>query len=155
VCAICGYVDCMCVTRRDCYRWKCLLWYLPNVPPNHGMLQRVRPEPMAKVQLGSSGLQALDPQKDLELRSQTSQNNLQSSALDEADGLNSPTPSGADSSGATTPTGSAQSTPRGKAVAVAFPEQLVTTRDDVFELFDKDGSGSALYVYSAKQLASQ
>jgi hypothetical protein len=148
-------MDYMCVIARDYYRWKCLLWYLPNVPPNHGMLQRVRPEPMAKVQLGSPDLQALNPQRDLELRSQTSQNNLQGSRLDEADGLHSPTPSGADSSGATTPTGSAQSTPRGKAVSAAFPEQLVTTRENVFELFDKDGSGSALYVYSAKRLASQ
>jgi hypothetical protein len=144
-------MDYMCVIARDCYRWKCLLWYLPNVPPNHGMLQRVRPEPMAKVQLGSPDLQALDPQKDLELRSQTSQNNVQGSVLDEADGrLDSPTLSGAN-----TPSGSAQSTPRGKTVAAAFPEQLVTTRNDVFELFDKDGSGSALYVYSAKRLASQ
>ena len=32
-------------------RLKCLLWYLPNVPPNHGMLQRCRPHPLRTIKL--------------------------------------------------------------------------------------------------------
>lgn len=30
-------------------RLKCLLWYMPNVPPNHGMLQRCRPHPLRTI----------------------------------------------------------------------------------------------------------
>lgn len=34
-------------------RLKCLLWYLPNVPPNHGMLQMCRPRNLAIVKAKS------------------------------------------------------------------------------------------------------
>lgn len=104
-------------------RWKCLLWYLPNVPPNHGMLQRLRPEPMNSVRVGSPELVEHAP--------------CEITGTTEPAQESSPTPSISKASSSQLP--------------AAPAEQLVTSREDTFELFDRDGPGSAIHVYEAKK----
>lgn len=56
-------------------RLKCLLWYLPNVPPNHGMLQRCRPHPLRTIkelevdaEAGSTSFSNANPMNGMKMR---------------------------------------------------------------------------------------
>jgi hypothetical protein len=111
------------------------------------MLQRLRPEPMSRVQLGSAALQGLQA-----LPTSASQQSL--SAGSESGASEGGAADSSQTSAAGSAQGSAWSPKSSVKSSVSFAEQLVTSRDDVFELFDKDGPGSALYVYSSKRLAS-
>lgn len=128
------------------------MWYLPNVPANHGMLQRLRPEPMSKVQIGSPTLRTGLPGQDTELRSQFFHDGTEGSAVDEATEGGGSSAVGSPMSSKTNSTLHTTSTAKSPKGALPIAEQLVTTREDVFELFDRDGPGSAVYVYSAKRL---
>lgn len=122
------------LSRRRCtccaFRWKCLLWYLPNVPPNHGMLQRLRPGPMNSVRIDSPGLLESAPCKPTNQTVEDTQSEQESPS----------TPS--------TPSSSKASS---RQVAPSLAEQLVTGREDTFELFDRDGPGSSISVYESKK----
>lgn len=52
-------------------------------------------------------------------------------------------------------TASAASSPsKSSRTTQAVAEQVVTTRDDVFELFEKDGPGSSMYIFTPKRVNS-
>lgn len=147
------------------------MWYLPNVPANHGMLQRLRPQPMNKVQLASPALLALAPastntpnsksqsQEDTELRTQSPHSERADSTHSDCvanEARSDVSSSNTLSRGISTANMSTNSSSPSKpsVSSVAFAEQLVTTRDDVFELFDKDGPSSSLYIYTANRVSS-
>jgi hypothetical protein len=98
-------------------RLKCILWYLPNVPPNHGMLQRCRPRGWNDVDVSNIDF-------DDSATISTAASSSVSDTFQIKNGVKVP----------------GQSPAEPKSMSKA--ETLLLNRHDTYELFERDGSSS-------------
>jgi hypothetical protein len=119
-------------------RLKCILWYIPNVPPNHGMLQRCKPRLFKSVRCD-----ALDGD-DVTV---VSQRDASISVGTEGTAVRNPL------SAPLIPSEHFQS--EGPSIGRSRAEALLQSRSDTFELFERDGTSSIVVYHKALDDAHQ
>lgn len=140
-------------------RWKCLLWYLPNVAPNHGMLQRCRPVPLREVKcefnpLANQSTQSLQSMGDStqDTEPDTEEQDVVSALHDDVEnnlGALAVQPTAADHSlSGSIPSGKSSSR-RSAARKISMPERILQEYPDSFELFERDGASKIVNFITA------
>ena len=120
-------------------RLKCILWYLPNVPANHGMLQRCCPRSYTSVSCDDVKYEEVDVKSKVITEFHNTENENGSTTFnpliesDHKDTLKE------------------RSKPSNVKKLKSTAELLLQTRSDVYELFERDGS-SSIVVYRDEEV---
>jgi hypothetical protein len=120
-------------------RLKCLLWYLPYVAPNHGMLNDLKPKDLDQVPCDSCKGSA-DDDINVNFSSSNSKKEIVSTVSSPSSRYQVLSPG----------ENSVEEITRNSPDALSIPEvqsaaTILKTRPDSYELFEKDGSSSVIF----------